>query len=340
MKQTITKLALCLSLSIFSSHVKSQSIETFDSFTITPNSYYNDVNSNNWTGNGGLSTFEYGWNTAWGGYWESGSAYTNVQDTTDGTYTNLYGASSYTAYSGSNYATVQSGSIIKFNPSVTVNLNGFYITNTSYAWKEMRDGGFGRKFGDTTGTNSGGLIEQGEYPDWFKLIIKGYQNGALKTNTVEFYLADYRAVGTTNDYIVRDWRYVDCSSLGVVDSIAFDMASSDNNAWGMKTPAFFSIDDFSIQNVTNVKELTSISNISLFPNPTSNNINVDFKSESIENTEINITDISGKLIYESSYNASVGENNININTSNLNQGIYFIELKNNNNSKKIKFVKL
>jgi hypothetical protein len=36
----------------------------------------------------------------------------------------------------------------------------------------MRDGdGFGKKFGGTTGMD----------PDWFKLTIKGYSGGALKT---------------------------------------------------------------------------------------------------------------------------------------------------------------
>jgi len=63
---------------------------------------------------------------------------------------------------------------------------------------------FSRKFGDTTGTKSGASIPQGHYPDWFKVLVKGYRGGNMLNDSIEFYLADYRSAGTTNDYAIKN----------------------------------------------------------------------------------------------------------------------------------------
>uniref|UniRef100_UPI0035B02C19 DUF4465 domain-containing protein n=1 Tax=Flavobacterium sp. TaxID=239 RepID=UPI0035B02C19 len=183
MKKTVTKLLLALS-TIMSIKSNAQTI-TFDTFTLSPNSYYKDTTGADFSSNG--ATFRYNWNTSWGGFWESGSAYTNVINSTDGTFANLYGcivdtslSSNHSpAFSGSNYATVQSGAVITFSNNTTA-VNGFYITNTTYAWKTIKNGNqFSRKFGDTTGTGSGNTIPQGEYPDWFKILVRGYRGGNM-----------------------------------------------------------------------------------------------------------------------------------------------------------------
>jgi hypothetical protein len=248
MKKTITKLAILIGLAC--NLTSTAQTVSFDTFTLSTNSYYKDTTGADFSTNG--VTFRYHWNTSWDG-WESGSAYTNVLDTANGSYTNLYGCITGTAFGGNNYATVQSGAVISFSNNTTA-VSGFYITNTTYAWKEIKKGGFGRKFGDTTGTGSGTSIPQGQYPDWFKILVKGYRGGNLLTDSVEFYLADYRAAGTTSDYVVKNWQYVNCISLGQVDSLTFEMKSSDNNAFGMKTPAFFSMDNFTIQSTVGIQQ--------------------------------------------------------------------------------------
>lgn len=341
MKKTITQFALVLTLLISLKHGRAQNIETFESYTLSPNSYYQDNNGTDWNAMGGFLTFEYNWNTAWGGYWQDGAAYTNIQDTTDGTYTNLYGASSYSAHSGSNYVTLQSGAKLKvFNNSISM-LNGFYVTNTTYAWKSMRDGdSFSRKFGDTTGTFSAGIYAQGEYPDWFKLVIKGYRFGVLLTDSVEFYLADYRPAGTANDYIVRNWQYVDCSSMPVCDSLYFELKSSDTGSFGMNTPGFFSMDDLSAQYVSGIKENELVSSAKVFPNPVNSSFALTLNSKNEENIYTKIYDVNGNSITENTQHLSSGPNTINFNVEDLSAGVYFIELSNNNESKKIKFVKL
>ena len=87
MKTIITKLAFAIGITT-SIATQAQTTVTFETFTLTPNSYYKDTNSVDFSS--GAATFRYSWAKSWGG-WESGSAYTNLLDTTDGSYLNLYG---------------------------------------------------------------------------------------------------------------------------------------------------------------------------------------------------------------------------------------------------------
>ena len=335
MKKTIIKLTILLGLTI-NNNLQSQTI-SFDTFTLSTNSYYKDTTGADFSSNG--LTFRYNWNSSWGGYWESGSAYTNVADTVNGTYTNLYGCIPGSAFAGNNYATIQSGAIIAMSNTTTA-VSGFYLTNTTYAWKEIKNGGFGRKFGDTTGTGSGTSIAQGQYPDWFKVLVKGYRGGNLLSDSIEFYLADYRPAGVIDDYVVKNWQFVNCISLGQVDSLTFEMKSSDNNAFGMKTPAFFSIDHLTIQSTVGIKELNNISNIYIYPNPTKQTLFINYESKNPHELNIHITDISGKEIQNYTSLSTIGNNQIKLETENYEAGIYFIELNDGTISKTIKFIKL
>jgi hypothetical protein len=263
-----------------------------------------------------------------------------MNDTVNGTYTNLYGCIPGTAFGGNNYATVQSGAIVTFSNNTTA-VNGFYITNTTYAWKVIKTGNFvSRRFGDTTGTGSGTSIPQGEYPDWFKVIVRGYRAGNMINDSVEYYLADYRATGTANDYAVKNWQYVNCISLGQVDSISFDMKSSDTSGAYLNTPTFFSIDNFVTQSTVGIEELSSASNLFLFPNPANQFVVLNYESNLITELNISISDIAGKEIQKHNSQTTIGNNNLKINTETLESGIYFITISDKIASKKLKLIKL
>ncbi len=334
MKKTITKLFMMLGIA---STAFSQNIITFDTYTLSPNSYYKDTTSLDFNTNG--VTFQYTWNNSWGGFWESGSAYTNINDTINGTYTNIYGCITGNAFSGSNYVTIQDGAVISFSNNTTA-INGFYITNTTYAWKTIKNGNqFARKFGDTTGTGSGTSIPQGQYPDWFKILVKGYRGGSMTTDSIEYYLADYRNPGTSNDYVVKNWQFVDCSSLGQVDSIKYILKSSDNSQGIPNTPAFFSIDNFIIQSTVGTQDLSDIQNYLLFPNPSNGNATLYLNTNKEQLINLSVNDISGREIEEISIKTQPGNNQHVIISENLNSGIYFINLITNSSVKKIKYIK-
>jgi hypothetical protein len=332
MKKKLTQLTIAF-ITIMSLNSNAQTV-SFDTFTLSPNSYYQNNAGTDFSSLG--ATFQYDWQ----GYWSSGSAYTNINDTVNGTYTNLYGNITGTAFGGNNYATVQSGAVVSFSNNTTA-VNGFYITNTTYAWKIIKQGNqFSRRFGDTTGTGSGTSIPQGEYPDWFKVIVRGYRGGNMIADSIEYYLADYRNSGTTNDFVIKNWQYVNCISLGQVDSISFDMKSSDNSFGFMNTPAFFSMDNFTIQSTVGIEELSNTSNISLFPNPTTGNLFLNIEASTQHTLNIHIYDIAGKELQNGEVQTSIGTNQFQLNTENFEAGIYFVELNDKNSSKKIKFIKL
>lgn len=340
MKKTITKAILAFS-TLVTAHLNAQTIVTFDNFTLAPDTFYQDVNGTDFSVN--EVTFRYDW-ASWGS-WGGGTAYTNKKDTiftassTPPYYANLYSSIVGSAFSGTNYAAVQNGAIITFSNNTT-SLLGFYISNSTYAWKSMKNGDqFARKFGDTTGTGSGNSIPQGEYPDWCKIIVRGFQNGAMLNDSVEFYLADYRPAGTASDYVIKNWQYVNCASLGQVDSVRIDMKSSDTGAWGMNTPGYFTIDNFTTGSTVGVQEINKLASLHLYPNPTTNNIQLNFDTNNSENVSITITDIAGKTLFDSTYQTSVGINTISINTELYQSGVYFMTIHNNTTSKQVKFIK-
>lgn len=339
MKKHFYIIGLTLNI-LLSGIIKAQVTESFDTFTLTPNSFYQDVNGADWKSSP-ASPMIFGYDFS-GGSWAGGFSYTNMKDTVDGTAANLYAAASYTAFDGSNYATGQNNAVIKLpnSSSFLNNVSGFFVTNTTHVWKTLKNGNATcRQFGDTTGTFTGDTASQGEYPDWLKLVIFGYKNGNRLSDSVEFYLADYRKPGTLQDYIIKDWRYVNCRKFHYVDSLVFVMRSSDNGITGMNTPGYFSIDRFTTTNAISVPELENITGITIYPNPADKNISINYSAKTDEELHITVFDIYGKAIIKQSQLAFAGNNKTALDTESLKAGIYFMELSNDASSKKIKFVK-
>lgn len=102
------------------------------------------------------------------------------------------------------------------------------VTNSTYSYLDMKNGSdFSKKF---------------ESGDWFKIIIKGFFQNKL-TNTVEFYLADFR---NGKSILLNDWEKVDISSLGIVEKMTVSFDSSDKNSYGVRTPKYVCIDNISL----------------------------------------------------------------------------------------------
>jgi hypothetical protein len=176
----------------------------------------------------------------------------------------------------------------------------------------MKNGdSFAKKFGGASGND----------PDWFKITAKGYLNGAMKADSSVVYLADFRFANNTLDYIVGDWQWFNTVNLGQVDSIKFFMYSSDVGSFGINTPLYFSIDNFTTtDNVVGLAEHGSSLQASLFPNPFLNDIVVQVNTG--EEYDLKITDIAGKEVY-----SETNKNNPRTDLSFLQHGIYFAEIK-------------
>ena len=255
------------------------------------------------------------------GYWANGFAYSSVIDSVTSGFTNLYAAKPASGFNGSNnYAVVQPypQAVARLNNVMpTMVIHGFYVTNGTYAYNSMRDGdAFARKFGDTTGTSSG--LPQGSYPDYFKLTVKSYVAGQLSNDSVEFYLADFRFTNDSLDYIVNTWEWVDCSVFQVFDSLKFTLSSSDNGAFGMNTPAFFCIDNITIDPTVGINGMNrNNDDVYVFPNPATDFIYFN-KFDTNGKSKISIININGQVVIENSnYNVEQG-----IDISQLAKGFY------------------
>ncbi|MCU0422728.1 MAG: DUF4465 domain-containing protein [Bacteroidia bacterium] len=239
-KQIFTSLIVVLTIV----NLKAQTVADFESLGLSTNQVLNGagdpVNSNFSSGN---ILFNNTYQTVFGGYWSAGWAYSTLKNDSTPGLTNLY--ASYAAKGNANsmkYGVGQQGSTIRTSGADAGDtIYGFYVTNSTYAGLSMKTGDmFAKKFGGNNGDD----------PDFFVMTIKGWKNGNLLNDTVAFYLADFRSPQSTNDYIIKDWTYVDLKSLGKVDSIRITLQSSDVGQFGMNTPAFYCIDDIITKNDT------------------------------------------------------------------------------------------
>lgn len=332
MKTKLLKLCTFAGLIIAQSNasMEAQTVSTIETLTLSPNSSWNGSSVPlGTTFNSGNAIFQNYYDTAYGGYWAGGWAYSNKQDSTTAGYANMYSATTAVGYGGSaNYLIGKDGAKINLKPTAFGKVvSGFYITNSTYAALSMKNGdSFAKKFGDTTGTHSG--LTQGTYPDWFKLTVRKWLNGVMTNDSVEFYLADFRFANSAQDYIVKTWEWVDLTSLGNVDSLKFELSSSDVGQWGMNTPAYFCIDNFTTSDIA--LAISEIDNnnlsISLFPNPTCNNININLENLIIEGAKLEIVDATGKLVYSEIIYTSSSQ----ISVESLSTGIYYLKLTGNN----------
>ena len=88
---------------------------------------------------------------------------------------------------------------------------------------------------------------------------------------------------------------------------------------------------FKATDATMSLEDNALAKVKLYPNPASNNI----RFTNIQEATIMITDVTGKVVLQTE---GVDENSI-INVSNLNSGIYLVNIKNESMNETIKFVK-
>jgi Domain of unknown function (DUF4465)/Secretion system C-terminal sorting domain len=315
MKKQLLKIKAIAILAVGSMSINAQTTSGLQNQTLSPNSFYNGSNGtpsitsvNTFTS--GNCIFPNNWNGSFGGYWESGWSYSNMQDSVTSGSTNQYSARTAVGYINStNYAIGKGGSKLKFNASAQgKQMAGFYVTNSTYAAISMRDGDmFGKKFGGVSGND----------PDWFKLKVQKYLGGVLANDSVTFYLADFRFTNIAQDYIVKTWEFVDLTSLGNVDSLVFTLTSSDVGSFGMNTPSYFCLDNFTtLDVVTGINELNTFENSTvIYPNPTSSQLNITSVNQ-IEKVEV--YNQLGSMVYQSTSNF----NDVSV----LAQGVYLVRI--------------
>ncbi len=299
--------------------VNAQTVADFENFAIQGQGYQNGSTKTKPFESGNI-ILSNNYDTAWGGSW-SGFAISSMRDTTTPGYFNQYSAISGRGYGKSaNYAVGYSYSVVVLkNQAVGKEVKGFWATNNTYAYLSMKNGDstFAKKFGGVSGNDT----------DWFKLTITNSKNNKM----VDFYLADFQKKDNSKDYIIKDWTWVDLTSLGNVDSLSFTFSSTDTGKYGMNTPGYFCMDNFTTSdNFAGLQNISSSKEIFVYPCPANE---VLYTSESLNGKRVSIYDMQGNKVY----------NNINssnsIDIASLSQGIYVLQILDGGDVLQTKFAK-
>jgi hypothetical protein len=288
-----------------------QVIATFENFKLHAGQHLNDAAPESGFKSGSIelpnfydSQFDY-----WSGW--AISADTNT--TTPGFLNQYSSIAGHGAVGTSAYATgyVFDPTVIRLQPNaIGKPVIGFYVTNSTYAYLSMRDGdSFAKKFGGETGKD----------PDFFLMTIKKYSGGALADDSVNIYLADYRSPDHNKDFILSDWKYVDLTPLGAVDSLVLRMTSSDVGVFGMNTPAYICIDQVSTDNLLSASFINETGiKIDIYPNPVHDRLYMDLP---VKGT-VSIVNMQGVVAWSSLLEAGNHE----VSVASWPRGIYLLSL--------------
>lgn len=324
------KSILLFSLLITSSSIYAQTIADFELLSLSKpkdTAYINHSTPGVDVGfSSGLAYFPCVYDTS-GGYtfWSSGFSYSNYTDSISSGFTNQYSAKAGSGFALSNKYAVAYGQqnfMLLSGSAKGKNIEGFYITNNTYAYNSMRDGdGFSKKFN---------AVDK----DFYKLDIIGYNTGVRTKDSVIFYLADFTHTDTSNNYIIKDWEWVNLKPLGKVDSIVFKLSSSDTSAWGMNTPAYFCVDNFTTnESSMSINNNYLTQNINIYPNPCNDYIYIE--QEKKTSSLISIYNYNGQLLL----NKAISTQNEKVSLQQLVSGIYFIKIENENKTSFQKLIK-
>ncbi|MEX2595735.1 MAG: DUF4465 domain-containing protein [Salibacteraceae bacterium] len=275
------KHVISLSLCVLATQLiiaQTQYTETFDSFNVEPDTFLNGSDGTT-VFNGTHLNFPVGYDTVFD-YWASGVALSTMTDTADGTFTNLYSA--FTSSPDNNtygVANLGEGSVeIIGNMILETNYRweSVDVAPTTYLYKSMLYGdAFAKKFGGPSGDD----------PDYF--FIRFYAG----SDSLDFYLADFRFEDNTEDYIIDDWTTVDLTSLSSSSlNLSFKLFSSDTGAFGINTPLFFALDNLSHSQLNSV-DVSHADERSIWSD------GQRLRLQGFNNPKVEIFDLHGRLIY-------------------------------------------
>jgi len=210
---------------------------------------------------------------------------------------------------------------------------GLYLTLNAYTYKSI-------KCGDS-------FADAFSYGSYYYITIRGFLNGT-QTDTVAYYLADYR--DSTAAYVVDEWKWINLQSLGTVDSLAFELTTSDVGDYGPNTPMYFCVDEISVgctdcDTTDNSHDTFSISGnsesrakaqasdltITVSPNPVSSVLTVQTETGS----NISILSKDGNMVKKLKTTAS----SVDVPVNDLNPGMYIIHCENGGRTASTTFIK-
>lgn len=318
MKSFIILIILCSSIDI-----SSQALADFEEYDLPVDTFANGSDGSGGFSSGGVflpNDFSIEFD-AWTGW-----ALSTKTDTLNAGFSNQYSSIAGNGANGTpTYAVGYA-----FDP-IIINLQdgfssieGLFLSNATYPYLSMRDGdAFSKKFGGISGAD----------PDFFKLTIKKYNQGELSTDSIDFFLADFRSDNPVEDYILKDWTYVDLSSFGDMDSLSLSLSSSDVGIFGMNTPAYFCVDQITSNGSVTTINQKDVLPLQIYPNPASDYLAIQRPFPF--NVELLIFGMDGLLAHKEEL-VPFGSR---LDIRQLIPGIYQVQIKSNNKLYRAAFLK-
>ncbi len=299
-----------LVLFCFSLTVRAQDTLTFEDFGLELDTFIDPVNIDSGLLSKGFflptTTSVFGEFEFWGSGW----TVSTMRDTVTPGFENQYSARPGSGADGSmTFGLVFSQGLIQGPTGSQFNPQSVRVATNTYGYLSMLEGdsfnpdGFGGASGDV--------------PDFYRVIFRKYLDGVLTTDSVEFFLADYRFEDNSLDTILADWQSVDLSSLGAADSLLIELDSRDK---GTTTPFYVCIDNFVFDGVVSGVRRVEGEELELFPNPAFDQIQVQVPSIGW----LTLWDLNGKRLVEQRVNPGLNP----LNVEDVQSGIYLLRWTN------------
>lgn len=84
--------------------------------------------------------------------------------------------------------------------------------------------------------------------------------------------------------------------------------------------------------VAGIEEASAVDHVTLFPNPTEGDVTVRFDVASAQQVDMQVVDVTGKVVKTTSVNATTGANVVVLGTNAMAPGMYFLNIEGNNNA--------
>lgn len=258
---------------------------------------------------------EFSWGFAWSGF-----AYSNMTDNTTAGLSNQFSSFPGEGADGSeNYSIYYAHDTLVF-PGLGAEFGNVALTNTAYAGISMRDGDqYGKEFG--TPINAEGDPDGTNGEDFFFVTFRGWDNDWNYIDSVDVYLADFTSADANDHFILDVWENYDLSALDGAKYFTFDFKSSDIGDFGINTPVYFAMDNLEFSEIVNATSSYELA-LGIYPNPVSNILNVRGESGSLT-----LLDNTGRLVWQGNHDDSTV-----IDVQSLPEGMYFLNLNNENGS--------
>lgn len=236
MKPKFLFFAFAASTSIFFSSCEKDKTEkdriTFEDFDLGPEGYYNgsDQKGDFTIGNAIFSNLFNPDFESWSGF-----SISNHTDTETRGVTNQYSAIAGNGANGSeNYAVLYTWSSDTIEFIIPEKITNISVCNSTYAYYAMLEGDdYSKQFGGNSGDD----------PDYFNLIMKGFDEAGKPVFEATLTMADYRFTNNAEDYIANNWTDLDLREGGFVKYMVFSFESSDSGEFGINTPTYICIDN-------------------------------------------------------------------------------------------------